>query len=141
MSLGKDLFMRYPILRGLWRFLWGVLFIVIALGFGFASSGYAFSARTVAAIALLTGWFISEAVQLRSELLGGKVKRASDCIAVFLMFVGTLLLYTMYRDFLAPSATFLEVGVALLLTFSRADALFDLGRRLKEMGKKPGERQ
>jgi len=47
----------------------------------------------------------------------------------------------MYRGFLAPFATFLEVGVALLLTFSRADALFDLGRRLREMGKKPGERR
>jgi hypothetical protein len=133
--------MKRSLFVGLWRFVGVALFIVIALGWGFESSGYVFSARTVAAIVLVTGWFISEAVELRAELLGDKVKRASEWVAVFLMFGGALLLLSMYTGRLAPSATFLESALALLLACSRTNAHFDLGRRLKEMSERSTDRR
>jgi hypothetical protein len=53
------MFETYPLLKWLWYFFWVIIFIAIAIAFGFTSSGFEFSARTLAAIALPTGWVLS----------------------------------------------------------------------------------
>jgi hypothetical protein len=75
---------------------------------------------------------LSEVVKLRPDLFEAKAIRAGEYVGVLFMLAGTILLYAMYRNLMAPPATFLEVGLGLFLTSSRANVHFDIGPSYEE---------
>ncbi len=122
--------MKSGLWLNLWRSLWAAIFLALAVRYGLAASGYTFSLRMVATLGLLLGWFFSEATRLSPQLLSEGLKRVAGGMATFLLIAGALVFLLMFTGRLAPSATFLEAGLAGLLAFSRINAHFDLGTRM-----------
>lgn len=106
----------------LWQSLWAVIILAFSVWYGLRASDYDFSLRTAATFCLLLGWFCSEAVQLPQKLLSDGLKKVAGGLATFLLVAGGLMCLLMFTGRLAPPATFLEGGLALLLAFSRINA-------------------
>jgi hypothetical protein len=122
--------MKSRLWLNLWKSLGAVLFLVLFVGYGLIASDYAFSLRTAATLCLLASWFFSEATQVPPQLfpnyspqpLSYRLKRVAEGLATFLSVAGALVFLLMFTGRLAPAATFLELGLAGLLAFSRINA-------------------